>query len=112
MDDKQMNFLFHNLGGRFEETGSRSGTAFNDDGRTEAGIGVDVGDVDGDGSFDVFVTNLDLETNTLYLRRGGSSAFRDRTKAAKLAMVSPVTLFTISCRRLPSAIFAATRAIG
>ena len=87
-NDSTPNFLFHNRGGSFEETGGQSGAAFNDSGRTEAGMGVDGGDVDGDGDFDLFVTNLDLETNTLYVnstRAGAAAAFRDRTRRAGLA---------------------------
>jgi hypothetical protein len=88
-NDSTPNFLFWNRGdGTFEERGPRSGTAFNDYGRTEAGMGVDAADVDGDLDLDLFVTNLDLETNTLYLNESGASAsamHRDRTNAAGLA---------------------------
>jgi hypothetical protein len=97
-NDSTPNFLFHNRGdGTFEEIGARSGTAFNDAGRTEAGMGVDSADADGDGDLDLFVTNLDMETNTLYLNRlfevdAASGAprstplcYRDRTALAGLA---------------------------
>ncbi len=87
-NDSTPNFLFHNVGGRFAEVGAASATAFNSAGRTEAGMGVDTGDVDGDGDFDLFVTNLDLETNTLYANRtqpGSAPRFADRTSAAGLA---------------------------
>jgi hypothetical protein len=64
-------FLFHNLGGgRFEELGALSGTALSDLGKPEAGMGVDLGDVDGNGWEDIFVTHLDLETNALYSNQG------------------------------------------
>ena len=66
-NDSAPNLLFHNAGGlRFDEVGQRWGVAFNEDGRSEAGMGVDSGDLDEDGDFDLFVTNLDQETNTLY----------------------------------------------
>lgn len=45
-------------------------------------MGVDVADVNGDGRWDVFVTNLNLETNTLYL--GRSFGFVDATSSAGL----------------------------
>ena len=76
-NDSTRNFLFHNLGElEFEEIGLKAGVAYNEDGQSEAGMGVDCGDYDNDGDFDLFVTNLDGETNTLYrnewiTQRGG-----------------------------------------
>ena len=43
-------------------------------------MGVAVGDVDGDGLFDLFVTHLTEETNTLW-KQGPRGLFRDRTAA-------------------------------
>ncbi len=86
-NDSTPNFLLHNQGdGIFVESGRTTGLAFNDDGMTEAGMGVDTADVDLDGDLDLFCTNLDVETNTLYLNSGRSNqvSFRDRTRAAGL----------------------------
>jgi hypothetical protein len=47
-------------------------------------MGVALGDVDGDGLCDVFVTHLTEETNTLW-RQGPKGIFHDRTAAAGLA---------------------------
>ena len=78
-NDSVPNFLFRNLGrGKFEEVGFLAGVAVNADGRPEAGMGTDFGDADGDGRLDIFVTNLDLETNTLY-RNLGQGLFTDAT---------------------------------
>src|SRR5262249_5062557 len=60
------------------------GIAFNALGRAEANMGVAIGDVDGDGAFDVFVTHLTDETNTLW-KQGPRGLFRDATAAAGLA---------------------------
>jgi hypothetical protein len=64
-----------------------SGAAFNARGATEAGMGVASGDIDADGRVDLFVTNLDFETNTLY-RNDGAAFFTDITEAAGLATPS------------------------
>src|SRR5262249_30453130 len=49
-NDSTPNFLYHNLGnGRFESVGLLSGVAVTAEGRSQAGMGVDSGDYDGDG---------------------------------------------------------------
>lgn len=76
-NDSTPNFLFRNLGdGSFEDQSLLSGTAFGDRVVPEAGMGVAVGDVDGNGFLDLFVTNYALETNALY-RNFGSGLFAD-----------------------------------
>ncbi len=84
-NDSTRNFFYRNQGdGRFSDQSLLSGLAFNDQGRTEAGMGVAAGDVDGDGRVDLLVTNLDFETNTLY-RNYGDGMFQDATTQAGLA---------------------------
>ncbi len=83
-NDSTRNFLYRNDGtGTFMEDGLLSGVAFSADGQAEAGMGTDWGDFDNDGLLDVFVTNLDLETNSLY-RGLGESAFAEVTFASGL----------------------------
>lgn len=69
---------------RFSEEGLNSGLAVDVNGRPQACMGVAVGDADGDGRFDLFVTNFFNEYNTLY-RQQGTSVFADETRAAGLA---------------------------
>ena len=69
-NDGTMNFLYENQGGTFVEVGLKSGARYNQDGRAEAGMGVDFGDYDNDGDQDLFVTNFAFETNTLYANDG------------------------------------------
>ena len=78
-NDKTLNFLYLNDGsGCFKEDGLLTGTAYNEDGDVEAGMGVDMGDYDNDGDLDLFVTNFQWETNTLYNNLGDGS-FVDET---------------------------------
>ncbi len=58
-------------GGRFENRALFAGSAVNGRGQAEAGMGVDAGDLDGDGDEDLYVTHITGETSTLYLNDGG-----------------------------------------
>ena len=83
-NDSTRNLLYANNGdGTFVEDGVLAGVGYNEDGRTEAGMGTDWGDYDGDRQLDVVVTNLTLETNTLY-RNLGAGTFADESFAAGL----------------------------
>ena len=65
--DSWPNFLFINKhNGTFEDVSLVSGLAASEDGRYEAGMGIDAADVDGDGWQDVYITHLDFELNRLY----------------------------------------------
>ena len=66
-NDTWPNFLFINKhDGTFQDVSLVSGLAASEDGRYEAGMGIDAADVDGDGWQDVYVTHLDFELNRLY----------------------------------------------
>ncbi len=69
--------------GTFTEEAVQRGLAFNAMGQTEAGMGVALGDVDGDGLEDLFVTHLDMERNTLW-RQEDPGHFRDTTISSGL----------------------------
>lgn len=78
-NDGVRNFLYFNDGhGKFHERGLESGVAYSEDGVAEAGMGVDVGDYDGDGLPDIYVTHLDHEYDRLY-RNTGNRNFVDAT---------------------------------
>jgi hypothetical protein len=86
-NDTTPNLYWQNDGaGRFREVGLLRGFAFAEDGLPRAGMGIVAGDTDGDGLDEVFVTNFDLELNTLYVG-GPAGSFRDRTAARGLAAV-------------------------
>lgn len=67
----------------FREEAMVRGVAMNDAGKTEACMGVAVGDPDNDGLPDLFVTNFFQESNTLY-RQIGDAYFADQTQSAGL----------------------------
>ncbi|MCE2435960.1 MAG: CRTAC1 family protein [Candidatus Latescibacteria bacterium] len=90
-NDTTPNFLYRNEGGRFEDVGIEAGVAFNAQGRTQAGMGVDVGDVDGDGRSDIFVTNFSYETNAIYQSRTGGF-FMEGSVSTGIAGVSLLPL--------------------
>ena len=70
-NDSSPSFLFHNKSaGVFEEVGLRAGVAVGTSGKPLAGMGTDMGDVDGDGLLDLFVTNLSEQTHSLYRNLG------------------------------------------
>jgi len=71
--------------GTFKNEALLAGAAVNRDGKAEAGMGVDAGDFDGNGTEDIFVTHLMDETNTLYMNLG-KALFEDRTREAGLGM--------------------------
>jgi hypothetical protein len=70
--------------GTFREEAAARGLACTGMGRTAANMGIALGDVNGDGLFDVFVTHLTEETHTLWTQ-GPRGLFRDRTAASGLA---------------------------
>src|SRR3989454_11890723 len=61
--------------------GVRSGCAYSQDGKPQAGMGVAIGDYDHNGTMDVFKTNFAGDTSTLYANSGDGFCL-DRTFAA------------------------------
>jgi hypothetical protein len=90
-NDGTMNFLYENRQGSFVEVGLHAGARYNADGMAEAGMGVDFGDVDNDGSLDLYVTNFSGETNTLYVNNTRGE-FHDATSRIGLAHPSYMAL--------------------
>jgi enediyne biosynthesis protein E4 len=70
-NDLVRNFLYRNNGdGTFQDVAYAAGVGFDANGKPQAGMGVDCGDVDGNGYPELFVTNFSEELNTLYENRG------------------------------------------
>ncbi len=86
-NDTHPNFLFRNKGdGTFEEMALLLGVAYNENGRTVAGMGADFRDLDNDGRPDIFHTAMFADTFPLYRNLGDQ--FEDITRAAGLAIPS------------------------
>ena len=84
-NDGSENFLFRNKGdGTFEEIGLEAGVAFDINGDEQGSMGVDVGDIDGDGRLDIVVTNYQKQTNALY-RRNDDGYYNDASLQSGIA---------------------------
>jgi enediyne biosynthesis protein E4 len=84
-NDSNPNYLYRNQGdGTFEEMGLWSGAALSAEGVGQAGMGVAVGDYDGDGRPDLCVTNF-IEDYTALYRNLGKCLFRETSAAAGIA---------------------------
>ena len=87
-NDMTPNFHFENQGGgKLDEIAVLVGTAVSHLGHEEAGMGIAAADIDANGHVDLFVTNLDLQTNALYGNLGGG-LFVDRRFVAALGEAS------------------------
>ena len=70
-NDTYRNFLFHNeRNGTFREVGVLDGVAYNDAGKSIAGMGVDFRDIDNDGRPDIFVSGMTGDTFPLFRNLG------------------------------------------
>ena len=79
--------LMNQRDGTFKDTGLMVEIAYNSDGIAKSGMGVDAGDVNGDGRPDFVVTNFNDEYHSLFINRG-SGPFDDRTVASHLASMT------------------------
>ncbi|MGI9066890.1 MAG: CRTAC1 family protein [Pyrinomonadaceae bacterium] len=87
-NDSVRQSLYHNKGNAtFEDVTLMSGTAYDEDGKTFAGMGVDAADYDNDGYPDVFITTLSYETYPLY-HNNGDLSFTYITKPSGVGQIS------------------------
>lgn len=78
-NDVMGNYLFHNQGdGTFAEVGLLAGVAYDQYGDEQGTMGANLGDYDGDGRFDIIVTDYQNQPTTLY-RNLGNLQFTDVT---------------------------------
>jgi hypothetical protein len=69
--------------GTFKDEAPLRGIAYDAVGQVAGNMGIGLGDVKGDGLFDIFVTHLNLENHTLW-QQGPRGSFQDRTAASGL----------------------------
>jgi hypothetical protein len=85
VNDNKPNHLWVNQeNGTFIEDALVRGIAVDSMGQAQAGMGVAIGDVDGNGLFDVYMTHLASERNTLWQQGPKRGEFRDQTARAGL----------------------------
>ncbi len=82
-DSEEKNLFVNDGFGRFEDKALVAGVAFSGDGRAQASMGVDIGDYDNDGDYDLFLTNFSDDYHTLY-RNDGNGFFTDASMSARL----------------------------
>jgi enediyne biosynthesis protein E4 len=70
--------------GTFKDEAALRGIAYNALGQAPGNMGIALGDVDGDGLFDIYVTHLTEEIHNLW-QQGPRGFFQDQTAAAGLA---------------------------
>jgi hypothetical protein len=75
----------NNHDGTFREFGVEAGCAFDENGVAMSGMGVGIGDYDGDGWFDIVRTNFSDQLTTLY-RNNGDGTFHDASFAGGLGI--------------------------
>ncbi|MCA9236884.1 MAG: CRTAC1 family protein [Planctomycetales bacterium] len=86
-DEEPAQLWVNQQDGTFEEEAVFRGCAYNMAGRVEAGMGVSIGDIDGDGRLDLLKTHLGGETNTLYLSGGSDELYTDQTARSSMGAV-------------------------
>ncbi|MFQ6131732.1 MAG: CRTAC1 family protein [Armatimonadota bacterium] len=83
-NDGMVNYLFENLGGRFRDVGVMAGIAYDDTGAGAGSMGVDAGDLDGDGDLDVTVADFSSESCEIQSNQG-DLRFRNTANQGTLA---------------------------
>jgi enediyne biosynthesis protein E4 len=78
-------FFRNNKDGTFAEIGAEAGVAFNEHGFEQGGMGIAMGDYDGDGKLDILKTNFAGDYPNLFRNLGGG-VFEDAVLRARLGV--------------------------
>jgi hypothetical protein len=97
-NDMNPNFLWHNNGdGTFTDVAQEAGVALSMDGMSQAGMGVDVGDVDRNGITDIYVCNFAAELNNLYRGEMDGHYVESSVRSGLGATYQPLGFGTLLC---------------
>ncbi len=95
-NDASFNFLFHNMGNRFEEVAFQAGVALGEDANFISGMGVDFRDFDNDGYPDIAFVALANQTFPIF-HNTGKGDFRDITSSSGMRALSrPLSGFGVA----------------
>jgi hypothetical protein len=83
-DGKPNHLWVNQKNGTFKERAVLHGLAYNGMGAAQGNMGIALGDLDGDGLFEVYVTHLPEELNVCW-KQGPAGVFQDRTTSLGLA---------------------------
>lgn len=86
-NDASYNFLFHNLGNKFEEVAFPAGVALPEDGQFVSGMGLDFRDYNNDGYPDIFFVALQKQTFPLF-QSTGKGEFQEVTTPTGLRLLT------------------------
>lgn len=91
-NDTQPNFLFESKGdGRFEERGLEAGIAYDENGATRAGMGIDVADIANDASAAIAIGNFSREPVSVF-KETAPGFFREASQQAGVAAPTYLSL--------------------
>lgn len=91
-NDTQPNFLFESRGdGRFEERGLEAGIAYDENGATRAGMGIDVADIGNDASAAIAIGNFSREPVSVF-KETAPGFFREASQQAGVAAPTYLSL--------------------
>lgn len=92
-NDTVRNFVFRNLGGQgFEEVGVAWGLGYDRNGMATGAMGIDLGEVFGDGSRAIAIGNFANEMSSFYVGHPGSAQYADEAIVAGIGAPSRLAL--------------------
>ena len=86
-NDSEYNFLFHNLGNKFEEIAFQTNSALAEEGAFISGMGLDFRDINNDGYPDIAYVALNRQTFPVLLNTGKGD-FKEVTSTSKMGAYS------------------------